>query len=317
MPDEPSDIRRTADGDLWGEYWSRASADACTAELPPTVRDTIAEGWRAAFAALPDGASVLDIATGKGAVLETGRQAIATGRAVTLTGLDRANPPPELQGDVFQSDAAQFTGGADAARLPFPDQSQDLVTSQFGIEYAGLETAFAEAARVCRNRMLFLAHAADGAVVRQSSAQTGQIGWVLDELGFAAALQSFFESRSTETAVQMDRTLKAMRVRAEKEENPNLLSGLIGNALELQDLADRTPQSEISRMIDGMETRMRSHAARMNALAQVAPTEEALESEAHKLHTLGFAEIAISSLMGAGGDIAGRWVSARRACAKP
>ena len=312
VPGSSPDAPRPDSNELWGEYWGRAPADACTAELPPAVREAISVGWREAFAALDDGACVLDIATGKGAVLETGRRAIKPGRAANLTGLDRANPPPGRHGAVFQSGAAKFIGGADAARLPLPDLSQDLVTSQFGVEYAGLQAAAAEAARVCRGRILFLVHAADGAVVRQNSAQSEQIGWALDELGFTAALQKFFGARSTETAGQMDRILKAMRARAEREENPNLISGLIGNALELQTLADHTPLPEISRMIAAMETRMRDHAARMDALARAAPAADALEAEGRRLQTAGFGDLVISPLTGTSGEIAGRWISARR-----
>lgn len=312
VPEQAATTPRGDGAELWGEYWGRAPADACTAEMPPAVRGAIAERWRAVFGGLASGATVLDVATGKGAVLEIGRAALPPGVTVTMTGLDRADPPAGSLSDVFQSGAARFIGSADAARLPFEDRSQDLVTSQFGIEYAGLECGAGEAARVCRDRLVFLVHAAEGAVVRQNSAQTGQIGWILDELGFAAALKSFFNERTTEKACEIDRILKAMRERAGREENPNLISGLIGNAMELQTLADRTPSAEISRMIEGMETRMRAHAARMNALVRAAPSTDEMEALRLRLQGAGFGNAAITPLRGANGEIAGRWIEARR-----
>ena len=85
---------------------------------------------------MEEGAKVLDIATGSGAV----PRAMQAVRTLYVEAVDYAPAGQAIPGVRLHS-------GVDAARLPFGDGSFEAITSQFGIEYAAPD-ALREAARV-------------------------------------------------------------------------------------------------------------------------------------------------------------------------
>ena len=121
----------------WSRYWAREASGACLPAAPDNVQRVLTGVWTALAGDIRSGGRVLDVAAGGGAVL---RALGAAGRPLELTGIDYA--------DVGAAAAALgVTGGIDAHSLPFPAESFDAVTSQFGLEYCG-PAAWAEAVRV-------------------------------------------------------------------------------------------------------------------------------------------------------------------------
>jgi SAM-dependent methyltransferase len=88
----------------------------------------------------------LDVATGTGEVAVRAAEAGAT-----VTGLDIA--PRLLEQARARSSEVEWVEG-DAERLPFDDAAFDIVSSAFGVIFApGQQTAAAQLARVCRDRL--------------------------------------------------------------------------------------------------------------------------------------------------------------------
>lgn len=144
----------------------------------------IAEEWRRFFAEVPDGGSVLDIATGNGAIAILAVQTASdAGKTVCVTGVDYADIAPERF--VTTTDAighVTFRGRTNAEDLPFGDRSFDAVTSQFGIEYSNMEQSLPEAMRVLKSggRLRLAMHAAEGAVVRDTKRSLADADFLLD-----------------------------------------------------------------------------------------------------------------------------------------
>ncbi|RMB12079.1 class I SAM-dependent methyltransferase [Eilatimonas milleporae] len=302
---------KTSNSEDWGDFWSRSAIDACTAQFPDDARKTIADHWRGIFAALPDGISILDVATGRGAVLHLAQNTLPSLNGVSMLGVDQA----EIETAALPAgDAAPIVikGGIDAADLPLPDGAFDLVTSQFGLEYADFHRALGECIRVCRGRFVALVHAADGIVVRQNGAQSGQIGWLMGEIGFTRLLKDHFAAPSRTSAGHMDHALTAIRERARTEENPGMLAKLYNDALELQNLAARYPVAEILNMIDGMEYRMAAHAMRMRALADAGRDANEMQAAAALLEAAGFAAPSLAPERTQSGHLVGWWIDAAR-----
>ena len=133
--------------------------------------------WRDKFNELPDGARILDIATGNGAIAtmaveidsENGR-----GFFVTATDLATINP------SVIENDVAAklrsnivFHSNVPCESQPLQDNSCDLVTSQFGFEYSDVPATIQEMRRllVPGGKFIAISHHADSALITTASAE--------------------------------------------------------------------------------------------------------------------------------------------------
>lgn len=238
-PDPRPDPRAIQD---WQRFWQEAGINGCTATLPPAVAAHISGGWQALLSCAPPTLRLLDIACGRGAILALARaQGFADVCGADLVVIDGADPA--------------ITGGVDAAHLPFADQSFDIVTSQFGVEYAGLLPAGLEAARVARMHIWLLLHAAEGPIAAQAREQLDQLGWLRDEEDAFALIRAPHPAR-----------LQALRdkimARAETAQNTTLLEGLWHSL------------GELAAGDAGLVEELEAYATRLTTMAAAAPTAD-------------------------------------------
>lgn len=295
-------------GALWGDYWEGAGLHGCTDEFPPDVQRAIADRWRAQFASLSDGASLLDIGCGRGALLDLAGAAGALARGVKALGIDLA------PADRLGSEGFEIRGGVDAAALPFADRSYDCVVSQFGIEYAGFARGLAEAARVCAGELVVLAHAAEGVVVDQAAEQAAQVAELLGPRRLADRLRAAqADGRLADLTARLREELQAM---AGTAANTGLLDRLYVGLGEIGRMAAAMPTAELASGLDFMVAQLARHRARMEALAAAAPRRALLDAATASLQGAGFVAT-MSPLLSGSGDTVGYWLVARRRDATP
>lgn len=285
---------------LWSAFWVDSARDGCTASFPTVAKAAIAGRWRKAFSNMSAPVTALDIACGRGAVHA---EAIGVGvldRGVTLIGVDCA------EGYELSPDGVRMIGGVDAMALPFDDRSIDLVTSQFGVEYAGLDGAISEAARVCKDRLLLLMHAADGIVCRQMREQIEQTDWLLEDQRLGARMAAPSETESTGLIIALD-------ARARSSENVSLLAHLRECVVTLSNARGRLPADDYREMLAAVVSGVVAHRDRLHLLISAAPDRDAVARVAAGLSTAGFAVAVTDERYG--DDIVGRWIDAHRVVA--
>jgi SAM-dependent methyltransferase len=282
-------IDSAADTAQWGLFWRDAGIDGCTAAFPADARAAIEDRWRALFAGAPANAAVLDLGSGRGAVLAHARGAGLT----RLTGIDLAELPP---GDF------DIRCGVDAAALPFADRSFAIVTSQFGVEYAGLAAAAGEAARVAARDVWLLLHAAEGPVALQGRTQIAQIAWLTDTIDAFGRMQRHVAAPTAATAADIEGLRGEIVSHAETADNTALLEAVWRAVPAL--LAAPDAGAEVGRL--GRD--LAAHGRRLATMVAAAPSLAATEALAGQLHSAGF--MVDIEAMGAG-PVA-RWVIARR-----
>lgn len=294
------DSRPVAPTDLWGDYWAGAGLHGCTDQFPPDVSRQLAAAWGERFGRLAPGASVLDVACGRGAVLAAAREAGAMARGATATGVDLA-PATTLAGAGFA-----IRGGVDATALPFADRSFTWVTSQFGMEYAGLPAALDEAARVADSRIAILTHAAEGVVAQHAGEQAGQAEALLAAGQLSTRLRSAIDHVAT-----FDAVLAGIAALVASATNRGLLEQLYGSIAELRRRAPVMPAADATAAVDFMVGQLERHTARMRALARAAPGRAQIMDAAAQLRAGGF-ETALSEQRSPRGDLVGYWLDASR-----
>lgn len=177
----------------WTRYWSSGRVAACSGGDDGNYFPEIKRLWTGFFNRLTDGAAILDVATGNGAVLALALE--YAGRVQTrfdLCGVDRATPSDTGLGERAAELGCQFRilGGTPAEQLPFEDASFHAITSQYALEYTDLERSLAEAARVLRDggEVMLIMHTSESAIMDQTRLALDDLEFVLTPGG---ALENF------------------------------------------------------------------------------------------------------------------------------
>ncbi len=129
--------------DFWSQYWQQGHITSFGHDIVGNYQGVLREYWESTFSLCDKQSRVLDIGTGNGALIDI---ALACRNDLNLTGVDYAqlNVPAHLQG----KENVRFLEKVNAEQLPIEAEQYELVVSQFGIEYADMEKALAELARV-------------------------------------------------------------------------------------------------------------------------------------------------------------------------
>ena len=126
----------------------------------------------------------MDLCTGNGAVIRAVLESATKNvTSIELCGIDSAEIAPHLIADGHPQLVSHFVRGS-VTNLPFSDCCFDVVTSQFGIEYAPSERTTAEAMRVLKTggKGLFITHARGGVTAVHAGAEISDIAELLDEI---------------------------------------------------------------------------------------------------------------------------------------
>ena len=286
----------------WSRYWDSGQTESSSGELVSLA--PIASAWRAFFSRLPNGARLLDLATGGGHVLRLAIDAAAElGRTFDLSGTDLA----DLSAVAARFPAqVKLTGKADVARLPFADGEFDSVVSQFGIEYADSVRAYPEAVRVLASdgRGQFILHHQQGEIVSAARARLAAYRALFpDDAAFRDAQEVFEriaggDDRSAIVAaiLRFRRTVAALAARlrgAPAWQDLGQIAGL------LQNLA-RQPESHVAedalRRITSLWDEVKGWQLRQRAVVEAALSREGAERVGAILNRAGAKTIAVEEV---------------------
>jgi len=128
---------------------------------------------------------VLDLACGNGALTWIANDLLNGGeRKSAIVGVDFADIKPfkALNRKPEDYPAISFIGNNPIEKLPFDDNSVDIVLSQYGLEYSDVDQSIPEIARVLgpAGKMSFILHARDGDLVKGSNMMLKEYKNMLD-----------------------------------------------------------------------------------------------------------------------------------------
>lgn len=189
----------------WDQYWDSARLAARDGESGANYEDAVLDAWRRFFEALGDGITLVDIATGNGAVPVVARQVARENNwQWRILGIDNAaiDPPARFEGSDIDISGIEFLGNTPAESLPLEDATADAVTSQYGVEYTDLSRSIPEIARALREggRVQFVVHASEGGIVQGAKEEVRHTHWLLRRSQLFPATRDFFAAvRSAES----------------------------------------------------------------------------------------------------------------------
>ncbi len=151
------DAATTESGGGWSDYWTNDGAGGEVFVNPKGEKHpALTRHWQQIFADLEEKAQVIDLASGGGSIYAH----LPESHGFDLHAVDISREALEM---LVGRIPGVTTAVCSADSVPYDDGLFDLVVSQFGVEYAGIE-AFSEAARIVATggRLTALCHYKDG-----------------------------------------------------------------------------------------------------------------------------------------------------------
>jgi len=297
--------KRAGTNSGWRDYWKEDRDESCIPEDPATAQE-VAQHWVEYFSELRNDSRILDIATGNGILLvHAAAAAENVGKDFSLTGVDLADIDPVryVSGLPVALRQAEFVGRTAAEELPFSDASFDVVVSQYGLEYAGLEAALAEVERVLVSggQLQWLAHGAESAVVAQNRDQSRQVDFLLASESPLQAMRQLVGEVKERGSVQHAMSELGTSLRKAEDycrDNPP--------AAVVQDVCTKIAHAaprwqaydpdDLVNMLDDSKHRLAAHQQRINDLLAAVLTPEREEIVRKKLQTSNWQAPTFSTL---------------------
>ncbi len=256
---------------------------------------------------------VVDLASGGGEVAERVQRAAAgSGITLNLVCVDIAEA-------ALQRLAARLPGArtlvANVSTPPLPEQSQDLVVSQFGIEYAGRE-AFVAAGRLVRpgGALAAVVHHAGSGIHRECVDNESAAEAIIDA-ALLPAMHEYFERlgapgvtgpqrESSERRVRRAaRSLEqVVRARGASGAGGALVSRLFKDCAQLFGRAEHYEPAEVLAWTDGMMAEVYAYRDRMRSMQSAALDGPAVEALADALRAGDMTVVRAEAMVTASGD---------------
>lgn len=270
----------------WSRLWRTGVLHSCARGFTDNYSGAVAAFWHQHIQALPEGACMVDIGTGNGALpLLASQIARAAGRHLAIHGVDSAgiDPPAAAGARAAQYRGIRFHPDTPAHRLPFADGSVALVTSQYAFEYMPLVPVRDELLRVlgAEGTVAMILHSEDSIIARQAPGQVDACRFLFDELALfrhtRALLQVVAEAGAAgPAALAGQHHAEAARAAF------NQAAGQLGQRLR------QTPAVDL---LERASTHLRnimaaSHTSPAHALELLARAEQGLRDERERLRQL-------------------------------
>lgn len=193
----------------WDVYWARNKSGHSFESAETEDERYLADFWQNLFSGFPERASIIDLGTGNGALVARMRTFANDNHCDwTLYGVDIATVSPCIP----QSEKVVFHANTSITSLPFNDSSQQVLVSQFALEYADLKLALREADRVlCGDgKMYFICHAFDSVITRLSHTLI-KVYSALEENGLYEIIDHIDSLTFADLRTQLLRVVKSVR----------------------------------------------------------------------------------------------------------
>ncbi len=311
---------------IWDAYWHENRIYSAGVDADPAISQSLDQQWGMLARVMPEGSRILDLACGNGAVgLAMARANKDGGPSLNITGIDSAaiDPPRFVPDHAELLRTIEFKPMVKMESLPFPDDSFDVVVSQYGLEYGSPREALAEAARILRSHGLLtlLCMPARSATVHAANKGLKQCKHLLrDAPLFDIAINTTQQLHQAMAAgfddggpIQAPFNMEVERIvrKFGNDECDVVFAIVLGLQKVFIDRKNATLEEQIA-AIQLLRTRLAEYAARAQALTRAALSDADLEDVKRVIGSVGFKLTEVKPiLVGAYGTVAWR-LSAER-----
>jgi hypothetical protein len=274
---QPHDIN------AWSLYWSQDRLHSCVAQSSDEDQKVLSQLWQDFSQKLEPNSRLLDLATGNGAVADA---LMSVNNDLQIEAIDKANIDPKtfLKEHANLADV-NFHANTDIFNLPFEPATFNAITSQFGLEYAGLEEASEQVISYLKigGRLQFVVHHAQSGIILSSKNKIIELQQLTLKSGILETLLGLLSGKAEFATLEAlgEDYLKQDLIRSEQ------ISGQVFEGIErIIEGFPRYPKESLELAV-AMDIRVRSELTRLSQLIIAGQTPESMASWAEKASTLG------------------------------
>lgn len=307
-------------GKSWDTFW-HGTGDTGAFASGGVSHPTIARFWSHFFGTVKDeyeGPTLIDIATGNGALIE---------QALNILGnATSAYTCVDVSAAAIENVQRRFPGVtgivADAVTIPLRDQEFNVVTSQFGVEYAGV-AAIREAARLVASggRLALMLHIENGSIHKECADSLAAIGRLqssrfvplsieLFRTGFAAVRGADRAPYDAAGAMLAPAIEAAESIMAEYGEDVagQTIARLYGDVGRIHSQLPNYDADEVLGWLGTMDGELQAYGARMSSMLNASVTQFEFDTLRGDLIAAGLTPIIAEALLSKDADLPLAWV---------
>lgn len=298
----------------WDKYWTGSSSGAAFNQ-EGADHPALDEFWIEALAGVDKKARILDVASGRGALLAH----LPSADYEQLVSLDYS-----LAAMVSQRTAYPFVlaVSADVKQLPFLPASFDHIVSQFGVEYGGLEAVDSLADYVAPGGRIDLILHGEGSLIEKECHANLAALKQLQTLGFLPLAEAMFTAGYKVLKGEGDRGAagEAARKMLEPFRGVGQLleqygEGVAGGTLltlyretaRIQERIQHHVEDEVIGWLQTMDSEVNSYMERMQSMSDAALSESEFRDRVSSYQSRGISCSTTEPLQGEQGELLG-WV---------
>ncbi len=185
----------------WSSYWQTGVTGSFGSQEPEWYTIIVKPYWKKLFDELPQNTGILDIATGNGAVAFIASETdTRENKNFTIVATDKSRQTlpddDKISNGSRGQNSIRFLFDTPIEKLEFPDQTFDIITSQFGIEYSDTNKALTTLSKCLSPQadLVFIVHHKDSVISHQSRDELKQYRIIMDQYPLFQKLKSLLKS---------------------------------------------------------------------------------------------------------------------------
>jgi len=275
----------------WSLYWAQDRLHSCVAAKQDVDQLALNRAWETFSFGLQNSAKVLDLATGNGAVPYV---LLGSNNTLQVTAVDHADIAPlRYLSDKGLLESVEFVPNTDINELTFTSSTFDAITSQYGIEYAGLESAMMVVSPLLKpgGKLRFLIHHSDSEIIQSSQVKISEMSDIVRPDGLIDCLFAVLRGECDLNSLKQH-----MRAFQEtKQPRSQQISGQLFDGIsQVVSLMSSDPKGA-NRLGATMGMRVRAEHARLLQMMSAAQSEENIISLTKTLENENFQTVKYSA----------------------
>jgi len=311
--------------DHWENYYRGGLLATCPTGTGGSYDLEVRQAWVDFFKPLPDGARIVDVGTGNGAVALIARETAAgTNHQWEIHGVDlaRIDPVAHVPNGAKLFAGVQFHPGVALEKLPFEDASVDAISAHNVIEHTEIAPAMAELARVLKPgapiQMVIHHHQSrlvDNAnwCIREAEIvkETGIYRRLGQLINIEGQVKQVVDKRTADLRASI-RMLKLESQNAATAGQGTILRVTLDTVQKLLELRKEASATQVEKEIDRVRAELRAAVRRMKDLVKSARSEAEMNEIKANAARAGFDHLDFSPLLHAGHNLMGWRMTGKR-----